>query len=135
MRAWTCPAGTGLEPERENGALGFSGVGCSHKQQGRHPRQPPSLLRRWDEPRGCPRCGEQPRLPPGQALACFAASPKVLTSSCLGLWLQPSSSNPVSMRFAVFSDWSEVPNLSMRFVHTLENRIEEGISSETSTTA
>jgi len=135
VRAWTCPSCTGLEPKSNNRNLGSGGVGCSWRHQGRHSWQPLSLLWRWDGHRGCPRCGEQPWLPPGQALACLAASPVVPTSSCLGLWLQHSSSNSASMRCYVFSDWSEVTNLSVRFVHTLENRMEEGISSETSGTA
>lgn len=72
VRAWTCLAGTGLEPEHENGDLGFGGMGCSRRQQGRHPQQPLSLLWKRDGHGGCPRCGEQPWLSPGQALACLA---------------------------------------------------------------
>lgn len=42
-----------------------------------------------------------------------------------------SSLLPETMRCSVCSDWSEGTSLSMRFVHALEKRVQEGISSET----
>lgn len=115
------PAGAGLELEQ-----GMQPLALVQPEAASEP------LQRWDGHRGCPRNGEQPWLPLGQAMAYPAAPPVALPGSCLALVQAFFLESCVREEFSLSGG---VTNLPTRLIHALENRMGENISSEALTTA